>query len=345
VAHALVKAPGLPDLGVDDEDVLAPPDRANHPHWDRDGVHDIYRTWRAVGDSYNEPRAFVAEAWVDNPARLARYVRPGELHTAFNFDFLRAPWRAGQLRAVVDESLAAYTAVGAPPTWVLSKHDVVRHVSRYGRPQPQHPVHSLAEMQTDEPVDVDLGRRRARAAALLMLALPGGAYVYQGEELGLWEVEDLPEEFLQDPVWERSGHTERGRDGCRVPLPWSGDRSPFGFSPDGTAATPWLPQPEAWKSYTAEAQGGDPHSMLRLYREALRIRGEHAALGDGTLRWLDTPSDVLAFGREPGFLCAVNVSADRWPLPSYDRMLLASGPVDGAYLPRDTAVWLAVVLQ
>ena len=166
----------------------------------------------------------MAEAWVETPDRLARYVRPDELHTAFNFDFLLASWDAAGLRAAIDTSIDALAEVGAPPTWVLSNHDVVRHVTRYGGGA--------------------LGVRRARAAALLMLALPGGAYVYQGEELGLPEVHDLPDEVRQDPTFLRTGGAERGRDGCRVPIPWSGSASPFGFGPAGRR--PWLPQPSTW---------------------------------------------------------------------------------------------------
>jgi alpha-glucosidase len=196
-------------------------------------------------------------------------------------------------------------------------------------------------MLAEASADLDLGQRRARAAALLMLALPGSAYLYQGEELGLWEVEDLPKDLLQDPAWERSGHRERGRDGSRVPLPWSGDAPPFGFSPEDATASPWLPQPEAWKRFTAAAQRRDPESILELYRAALRIRRRHPALGDGTLRWLDAPPDVLAFARHPGFLCLVNLSAQPSPLPGGGRVLLASSPMAAGALPADTAAWLA----
>jgi alpha-glucosidase len=336
VAHGLIKQQGLPDLGDDGEDVLEPTKRIDHPHWDRDGVHEIFREWRRVAERYPGDRTFVAEAWVAGPDRLARYVRPDELHTAFNFDFLRAPWDTARLRAVIDKTLTALGSVDSPATWVLSNHDVVRHLTRYGRPHtegrgPRHDV--------QEPLDLDLGTRRARAAALLMLALPGGAYVYQGEELGLPEVEDIPAEFLQDPVWERSGHTVRGRDGCRVPLPWSGDAPPYGFGPDGS--DPWLPQPTLWKEFTAEIEAGDPESMLTLYRDALRLRREHPALGDGELRWETTPAGVLLFSRSPGFACAVNLSGAPYELPARTEVLLASGPLDGGSLPPDTAAWLA----
>jgi alpha-glucosidase len=344
VAHSLVKEEGLPDL-----DGRAPtPDSAPaphavddlrpHPHWDREEVHDIYREWRRIADSYPDPRIFVAEAWVDTPERLARYVRPDELHTAFNFDFVRAPWKAGALRATIDTTMAEHEAVGAPPTWVLSNHDVARHVSRFGRPQPDGPAFSADALHG--PLDLDLGVRRARAAALLMLALPGGAYVYQGEELGLPEVEDLPEEVLEDPTWVRSGHTQRGRDGCRVPLPWHGTEPPYGFSPDG-AAPPWLPQPELWRERTVEALQEQPGSILRLYEDALRLRRTLPALGDGTLRWLDAPEGALAFARDPGFVCVVNLTADAVPLPEGTEVVLSSAELgDGGAVGPDTAVWL-----
>jgi alpha-glucosidase len=334
VAHGLVKQSGLPDLGGELEDVLEPPSRLDHPHWDRPEVHDIYREWRAVIDEY-PGRTFVAEAWVANTERLANYVRPGELHTAFNFDFLRCAWEPAALRAVIDDSMGAVNAAGAPTTWVLSNHDVTRHVTRYGRP---HTGGHGPRSTSAEPVDLELGSRRARAAALLMLALPGAAYLYQGEELGLWEVEDLPEELLQDPTWKRSGHTVRGRDGCRVPMPWSGDVPPFGFGD----ATSWLPQPAAWKDYTVEAQTGDEHSMLELYRSALRLRRANPALGDGSLRWVDAPDGVLMFEREPGFRCVVNLGDEPVALPEGVEVLLASAALEDGRLPVDGAVWLGV---
>ncbi|KAA9161356.1 glycoside hydrolase family 13 protein [Amycolatopsis acidicola] len=312
VAHGLAKQKGLPALGV--SELVLPTDRLDHPHWDREEVHEIYRSWRRISEAYGPDRIFVAEAWVATPERLARYVRPDELHTAFNFDFLRCAWDAASLREVIDTSLAAMSSVGAPATWVLSNHDVIRHVTRYG--------------------GGDLGLRRARAALLLMDALPGSVYHYQGEELGLEEVEDLPEEVLQDPKWERSGHQNRGRDGCRVPLPWNGKRPPFGFS----TGTPWLPQPAHWSTLTAEAQDADENSMLSLYREALHQRRQ---IGTGELSWVDSPDGVLSFRRGEGFLCVANLSPVPYPLPEHERVLLASTPLDNGKLPTDTTVWLA----
>jgi alpha-glucosidase len=275
--------------------------RARLPYFDQDEVHDIYRTWRPILDSYPGERMAVAEAWSDSAQRLSRYVGPDELHQVFNFDFLAADWSAQSLRRVIDVALAEAAIVGAPTTWVLSNHDTRRHVTRYG--------------------DGELGLRRARAAILLMLALPGVAYVYQGEELGLPEVLDLPDELREDPAFHRTGES---RDGCRVPLPWHGDQAPYGFGPDGST-TSWLPAPADWAKFTAARQAGDPSSTLELYRAALRIRRTDPALSGGTLRWLDAPKGVIAFARSadsgapgaPGLVCVVNVSGASVPLTGY----------------------------
>lgn len=315
VAHGMVKEPDLSDAGFQGQIKLLGTEPL--PYFDQDGVHEIYRVWRKVLDSYPGERIGVAEAWVPGAERLAAYVRPDELHQAFNFEYLMTDWDTAALRQVVDGSLAAMAMVDAPTTWVLSNHDVTRHVTRYG----------------DGPV----GLRRARAAALLMLALPGSAYLYQGEELGLPEVTDLPEHVLQDPVWERSGHTERGRDGCRVPFPWQGDEPPFGFGTGGS----WLPMPESWRGLTVAAQQDDPDSMLSLYRSALRIRRTHPALGDGSLEWLSSPEGTLVFRRGPGFVCAVNLGEKPVRLPAYGDLLCASGPVSGTTLPGDTTAWFS----
>ncbi|TDC91520.1 glycoside hydrolase family 13 protein [Saccharopolyspora aridisoli] len=339
VAHGLIKDTDLPDVVAPQGSGYVYP-AGQHPHWDRDEVHEIYRRWRRIADEYPGHRKFVAEAWADTPQRLANYVRADGLHTAFNFDFLQATWKAERLREVIDTTTSSLNAVSAPATWVLSNHDVPRHATRYGRP----PVDWVPgqNYRADGETDLELGTRRARAAALLMLSLPGGAYIYQGEELGLPEVENLPEELLQDPVWERSGHTERGRDGCRVPIPWSGEKPPFGFSPANATADPWLPQPDSWEDLTAEVQTGDPGSMLELYRSALRLRREHPALGEGDLAWNDAGEGVLSFTRTPGFACVVNLSGKAQRLPEHDRVLLTSGELDDEMLPPDTAVWLSL---
>jgi alpha-glucosidase len=341
VAHGLVKDPALPDLGSEKEVILGAPDRTDHPHWDRPGVHDIYREWRRVADEYTPTRVFVAEAWVTSAERLAAYVRPGELHTAFDFDFVRAAWDADQLRQTAASSLSAHDEVGAPVMWVLSNHDIVRHVTRLGRPAPTPPLDTLD--RTAGPTDVALGRRRGRALLLLELALPGGVYLYQGEELGLEEVDDLPEDLLQDPTWERSGHTVRGRDGCRVPIPWTADGPSLGFGP----GPGWLPQPPEWSELSVQRQQADPASMLTFYQQALQLRRELPALGagdSGSITWLDLAPGVVAFHREPGFALVLNVGDSAVPLPSGE-VLLASEPLDAGpdgapLLPGDAAVWL-----
>jgi alpha-glucosidase len=334
-AALLVKDPALPELPAPDA-LVAP---GAHPHVDRDELHDVYRSWRKVADSYAGTRVLVGEVWLEDADRFAAYLRPDEMHTAFNFDFMAQPWDAAALRASIDRTLAAHREVGAPATWVLSNHDVTRPVTRYGRADSSF---AFATKRAGVPTDPELGTRRARAAALLTAALPGSLYVYQGDELGLPEVEDLPPEAVQDPMHARSGGVDPGRDGCRVPLPWSGDRPPFGFSaprPGGGAPAPWLPQPTGWAALTAEAQAADPGSMLALYRRALSLRRAEPGLGDGEVRWLDGPAGVLGFARGD-VLCVVNLTGAPAALPPHAGVLLASGPLDGDRLPPDTAAWL-----
>ena len=348
-AGLLAKDPALADLGParDGLDPDSPPrasagpgraaldSPAAHPFIDRDEVHGIYRDWRRIAASYSTDRVLIGEIWLPDHERLARYLRPDELHSVFNFDFLCCAWEAPALREVIDATLDSHARVGATPTWVLSNHDVVRHVTRYGRAET---AFSMSDRRIGVPSDLQLGTRRARAAALLTFSLPGGVYIYQGDELGLPEVEDLPDELLQDPIWERSRYTDRGRDGCRVPLPWSGDAPPFGFGPD--AAVPWLPQPADWKNLTAEAQAGEPGSMLELYRRALRLRRAEAALADGTLTWLPAPEDVLSYRRGGTLTVVVNLSAHPVELPAHTELLIASGELRDGLLPPDTAAWL-----
>ncbi|MER7289285.1 glycoside hydrolase family 13 protein [Streptomyces lydicus] len=323
VAHGMVKASGLPDIGHGQQAKLI----GNQvlPFFDQDGVHAIHRTWRRLLDGYGETHGRqvigVAEAWAPTAERLALYVRPDELHQAFNFQFLNAPWQADALRAVIDASLAATTSVGAPTTWVLSNHDVVRHTTRLGG-----------------------GLARARAATLLMLALPGSAYLYQGEELGLPEVTDLPDDVRQDPAFfrgSRAGGQDGFRDGCRVPLPWTGEAPPYGFGAGGS----WLPQPADWAPLTVDAQTGDPDSTLELYRAALGLRRRLPGLGDGGMSWQPAPDGVLAFTR-PGLLCTVNTLPHDVELPSPGTPLLTSAPatVNGsvAVLPGDSCIWWAI---
>ncbi len=309
---------------------------SEHPFTDRDELHDIYRRWRAIADSYPEPRVLVGEIWLPDADRLARYLRPDELHTAFNFDFLACPWEPGRLRASIDSALATHAPIGAPATWVLSNHDVTRPVTRYGRADTSFAFESKRE---GTPTDLARGTRRARAAALLAMALPGSMYIYQGEELGLPEVENIPSDRRQDPMWRRSGGVDPGRDGCRVPLPWSGATQPYGFSSNG-ADRPWLDQPDDWEPLTVESQSGDPTSMLNLYRAGLRLRRESPWGGDATVRWIPSEDEVLAFARGARFACIVNFGPAPVELPVGADVLIASDVLDEGSLPQDTSAWL-----
>jgi alpha-glucosidase len=338
-APALAKAPDLPDADYGGILLFVTGQWEGNPHWDVDEVHDILRRWRAIADEYDGDRLLVAEAIVKGADRLSRYLRPDEVHTAFNFDFLKAGWDPG-LRDVVDGSLAALATVNAPATWVLGSHDETRLVTRYGRRVTG--ARHIADAQ-GTPSDLALGARRARAAVLFMLALPGSAYVYQGDELGLPDVEDIPDDLLQDPIFARSGRTIRGRDGCRVPLPWSGDAPPFGFAlPNGHAehagVRTWLPQPAGWRDLTVEAQSADAGSMLTLYRTALRIRREEPGFHDEAFAWRRGPGPVLDFERGGRLRCVVNLGPALVPLPG--EPLLASVPLEDGALPADAAAWV-----
>ena len=329
-AALLVKDPTLADIQPSVK-------TGDHPFVDQDRVHEVYRAWRRIADSYPGDRVLIGEVWLPDVQRMSRYLRPGELNSVFNFDFLRCPWDGTVLRAVIDATLESHARVGAAATWVLSNHDVIRNVTRYGRADTSF---SLPGRRIGEDTDLALGTRRARAAALLSLSLPGGAYIYQGEELGLWEVEDIPGELRQDPMWQRSGHAHPGRDGCRVPLPWSGDRPPFGFLPGADGARSWLPQPAGWKQLTVTTELNDPGSMLSLYRHALRLRHSESAFTGDDFRWLTAPGEVLCYQRGAGITVVVNVSARPVELPPHESILAASGELTGRMLPPDTGAWL-----
>ncbi|MBK0418473.1 DUF3459 domain-containing protein [Leucobacter sp. CSA1] len=367
VAHGLVKAPGLPDAETVGRRAEEPGDaaRGEHhgegmsagatPYWDQDGVHDVYRAWREVLDGYPGERAMVAEAWVEPYARIARYVRPGEHHQAFNFAFLDAPWRAAALRDTIAESYEASDPMGAPTTWVLSNHDVIRHATRLGLA----PEHFASQLGPAVPApDRAVALRRARAASTMMLALPGSAYLYQGEELGLPEVLELDGSVRQDPTFHRTGGERLGRDGCRVPIPWEGGAPAYGFSETGES---WLPQPEIFGELAVDRQTGVPWSTLELYRQLLAVRRERG-LGSGSLDFVDLGDDIVAFDiASPAGSTRVvlNLGEGAWPIPEGARVLVASDPSiagsgavagsgagagpgagDPRLLPVDCAVWL-----
>ena len=349
VAHGLIKAEGLPDW--------LPPDKTHSmgrlpdgtvseqaPYWAQEGVHEVYREWRQLFNSYPGERILAAEAWVDPLAKMANWVRADEMHQAFNFGYLMSDWDAQKLRDIIDESTEAFAAVGAPPTWVLSNHDVIRHATRLSLGPGHLQGHGIGPKSTGLPEPL-AGLQRARAATALMLALPGSAYIYQGEELGLPEAIDLPDDARQDPTWFRTHGARYGRDGCRVPLPWTPDGPSMGF---GASADTWLPQPEAYRRYARSLQRGVAGSTLSMYQLALKLRRDFG-LGAGELRWLDGfGEDVVAFANR-GVRIVANTGSRSVPLPEGE-VLLASGPVNADLLgglpsgarelPADVTVWL-----
>jgi alpha-glucosidase len=317
VAHGLFKERTLrdedsPEPSSQHVTSMLATDTKDEPMWDQPEVHEVYREWRRLLDDYDGDRMAVAEAWVQTPARTAAYVRPDELQQAFNFAWLLARWDAGDFADCIRGTFETLAPVGASPTWVLSNHDVVRHATRYG--------------------GGEVGVARARAATLAMLALPGSAYLYQGEELGLESVE-VPEDLRQDPAWFRTGVV--WRDHCRVPMPWRGTRAPFGF---GGRRQPWLPMPPEWKDVTVEAQRGRRGSTLELYRKALRVRRTFATTAPREVEILDRGKTVLAFRR--GSVTVV-LNAGRRPVAvPKGEVLVASGPLADGKLPPDTAAWV-----
>ena len=333
VAHGLMKQDGLPD---NPPEYVEDSTRPRGPMWDQPSVHGIYRDWHKVLQEFGDERILVAEAWVSDAERRAHYVRRDEMQQAFNFGFLVAGWDADAMRAQIDEARAANGAVGATTTWVLSNHDVVRHATRLAAPSPRAWAHGLGP--EDVAPDPVLGLSRARAATLFMLALPGGAYLYQGEELGLPEYIERPAAARQDPTFFRTGGARLGRDGCRVPLPWDSTLPGLGFGPGPHT---WLPQPESFAELAVNRQTGVPDSTLEFYRQALHLRRERH-LGAGELAWNTSAPGVLDFTN--GVTRAViNASTRPVALPGA-RLLIASDPdalTEGALLP-DKAVWLGV---
>ena len=337
VAHGLIKAEGLPDYSAPADSgsmgggLAAAP---TPPYWAQPEVHDIYRDWHDVVAEYDGDRVLCAEAWVEPLSRVALWVRPDEMHQAFNFAYLGTPWAATALRHVIDASIQAFQGVGAPSTWVLSNHDVVRHASRLALTADNPQGTGIGPKSPGQP-DVTLGLRRARAATSLMLALPGSSYIYQGEELGLPEVIDLPDEARQDPTWFRTDGAKYGRDGCRVPIPWESDKPSYGFSATGES---WLPQPEDWARFARDSQIGVPDSTVELYVRALAARRQYD-LGAGSLSWLSGYDDgVVAFTNGQMTIIA-NTGLVAVELP-IGEIILRSAEITGRALPADTTVWL-----
>lgn len=339
VAHGLVKEPGLPDdeIGPDRwSDEALNFDQTGGPFWDQPGVHDIYREWRSVLDEYGRDRMLVAEAWL-TPEREALYVREDEMSQQFNFNYLKANWDAKRVRAAIDDPIKANGVVGAPVTWVISNHDVVRATTRYGY-DPQ--INYDRGIGVDDPQpDRELGLARAEGMAVFTMGLPGSMYIYQGEELGLPEVTDLPDESRQDPNWLRTGHQVRGRDGCRVPIPWEADAPHFGF---GTGDT-WLPQPDYFGEFAADIQDDDPASTLNLYRRVLKLRRE-LELAKGDVEWVDLGDENVLAIRNKGVLLVLNMTSRPVTIKDVSSVVASSCDVvigDGeAVVPANCGAWL-----
>ncbi len=342
VAHMLTK--DLTEPLPTQEELSSMPRDGRHPTLDRDDVHDVYAEWRSVFDSYDPPRTAVAEAWVDRE-RVRLYASPESLGQAFNFDLLQADFDATQFREIVTDNLALAAESGSSSTWVLSNHDVVRHATRYGLPHPPRDEkgwpavkHGLEWVRAGGPpdeLDREGGGRRARAASMFLLGLPGSAYLYQGEELGLHEVAEIPAADRQDPTFFRSDGFDLGRDGCRVPLPWDDTGASFGFGAGGSH----LPQPAWFGRFAASRQDGAPGSTLTLYRQALLLRHELQAAEE--LEWVETgDADVLRFRRPSGWEVVTNFGSREFALDRAD-VVLASGPVRLGAVPAETTVWLA----
>ena len=313
------------------------------PKGEGSAVHPIYRELRATMDAVN-PEAMAVIETGTTPEIVALFLRRDEMHLAFNFAFASAAWQASSLRGAIDSAIATTRVVGAPATWVTDNHDTTRSVTRYGRDERLEgayvPVARGGGAADDTHAVIERGLRRARAAAALLLTLPGAAYIYQGQELGLPEVEDLPDEAIQDPSFARTGGAVRGRDGCRVPLAWEGNEPSYGFSPDGSAP-PWLPQPTTWAPFSVAAQEQDPDSMLALYRALLDLRRCHPALRAGEVTWLDAEPGVLRLRRSAGvgteFVVVATAGADRAHLPAGTVLLTTAPLTPDGLLPADAA--------
>ena len=338
VAHGLSKAPGLPDFRRDEAYWNTPAEvRPDNPYFGHDGVHEIYREWHKLLEEYPGERILCAEAFVEPLTKMAKWVRPDEMQQAFNFPFLVTRWNGEQMRQVIKDSISAFHAVGAPSTWVLSNHDQIRHATRLAldpNAKTADRITGIGPLTQPKP-DVALGLKRGRAASAMMLALPGVTYMYQGEELGLPEAVDIPDDKRQDPTFFRTAGQSYGRDGCRVPIPWEADATNFGFGPAGE---PWLPQPAIYRDYARDLQEGDPSSTLELYKSALAIR-KNRALGEGELEWIEgTPENVLGF-RNGDVSVFINYSTENFTLPEGEIILDSADSSAGVLAPA-SAVWM-----
>jgi alpha-glucosidase len=332
--HAMAKTEGLPDHPyVDEAGAGFIEGRENPPMWFQDSVHEIFRDWRKILDSYPGDRAMCGEAYVLPLSFMALWVRPDEFHQTFNFRFLDAGWDREKLVSAIDESFEAFDAVGAPSTWVLNNHDVLRHASRFGGDYGRTTASDGVGPNNPQPNNV-LGLQKARAATLFMLGLPGASYLYQGEELGLPDHTTIADEHRQDPTFFRTNGQRVGRDGCRVPLPWEMGNASSGFNQTGKA---WLPQPESYAALSRDQQVGKPDSTLTMYQQALKLRRE-LKLGEGSFDWVSKTA-VLTY-QNGNVRVMHNFSSEAVTIEG--EVLLSSMPLAaGSLLPNDTA-WVLV---
>lgn len=328
--HAMAKELGLPDHPyVDEAGAGFIEGRENPPMWFQDSVHEIFRSWRKILESYPGERAMCGEAYVLPLSFMALWVRPDEFHQTFNFRFLDAGWDREKLVAAINESFEAFDGVGAPSTWVLNNHDVIRHASRFGGDYGRATASDGIGPENPQP-DNKLGLQKAKAATLFMLGLPGASYLYQGEELGLPEHTNIAGEHRQDPTFFRTSGARVGRDGCRVPLPWEKGNASNGFSGSGNA---WLPQPSSYADLSRDVQENDPDSTLSLYKQALALRKE-LKLGEGSFDW-NSETDVLSY-RNANVTVVHNFSQS--PIELNGKLLLSSAALESGWLqPNDTA--------
>ena len=349
VAHGMIKRAGLPDIEVidttmggakakDEKDMTFAEIEAFNPYWGQPEVHPIIRRWRKVLDEYDD-RLMAAEAWIGPLDRMAHWVRPDEYHQAFNFGYLACPWNKAEMTEVINESLRAFGKVGAPSTWVLSNHDVIRHATRFAYEPDMLPPQGDGIGPDFPQPDEAKGLRRARAASAFMLGLPGGAYIYQGEELGLPEHTTLGGAYRQDPTYARTQGKRVGRDGCRVPLPWvSKANESNGFSSTGES---WLPQPSSYARYARDLQDGVAGSTLEVYKRVLKVRKQFN-LGAGNFKWAPEFMDetTLAFINN-GVLVLSNFAGDPVVIPAGE--ILATTQADltiEGELEHDQTVWI-----
>jgi alpha-glucosidase len=335
--HAMGKAPGLPDHpDVERAGAGFIEGEPSPPMWFQESVHPIFRRWRAILDSYPGERAMCGEAYVLPLSFMALWVRQDEFHQTFNFRYLDSEWKPEILFNSINESFKAFDEVGAPSTWVLSNHDIIRHATRMGGVVGR-PTASDGIGPNDPQPDRELGLARARGATLFTLGLPGSTYLYQGEELGLPEHTTIAPEFRQDPTFYRTGGKRVGRDGCRVPLPWeAGVGSANGFNQTGKA---WIPQPEIYAEYSRDQQEAVEGSTLEMYKHALKLRKE-LGLGHGSFDWVPEYTNDSALGYRNGDVLVIhNFGSNPIELPAGEVIASSRNGVNVEIEPNQT-VWL-----